>query len=487
MAGAPSTINIVAAALGGQGGGVFTNWLIDVAQANDWAVQTTSLAGVAQRTGATIYYIEMIPKTDQQAVMSLFPSQGDIDIAICSEIAEAGRMLQRGFITADRTTLVTSTNRVFSIIEKIGLADSTIDPDEILDLAQRYAKQFVGMDMQAIADKNKSVISAVMLGALAGSGALPFSQQSFADAIKASGKGVDASLAAFNAAFKVAAEGQESTTDTTEENEASTAELPNVDGFPLGDFPAAAQPLIALGIERTRNYQDADYAHLYLDKLKTISGLDNGDKDYELTQLTARYLALWMCFEDVPRVAQLKLREQRLEEVRREVGATSDQIFYVTEYFAPRVEEMCAVMPAKLGAGVMNSALGKTVLGWFTGGKKLRTNTVSVNLALRFLAWLRKFRRDSLGYQHEHRMIDAWLTAIVDAAPGNPELACELARCGRLVKGYGDTRHRTSQQLLAIVEAVNQQSITTAEKVSELREAALADDSNQQFQAALKP
>ena len=189
----PHTINIVAAALGGEGGGVFTNWLIDVAEANNWLSQTTSLAGVAQRTGATIYYIELFPReqaSTELPVMSLFPAQGDIDIAISSEIAEAGRMLQRGFITPDRTTLISSTHRVFGITEKSHLGDGTMDPTNVLKLAEKYAKQFVRYDMAKIASTHNAVISAVMLGALAGSGALPFSKQSFTEALRNTGKDV---------------------------------------------------------------------------------------------------------------------------------------------------------------------------------------------------------------------------------------------------------------------------------------------------------
>ena len=100
---------MIAAALGGEGGGVFTNWVIDVAEANNWLCQTTSLAGVAQRTGATIYYLELYPRAaagNEQPVLSLFPAQGDIDITITSEIAEAGRMIERGFVSKEKTTLL---------------------------------------------------------------------------------------------------------------------------------------------------------------------------------------------------------------------------------------------------------------------------------------------------------------------------------------------------------------------------------------------
>ena len=43
-------IKLAVMAVGGQGGGVLTNWIVDLAEANGYAVQATSVAGVAQRT-----------------------------------------------------------------------------------------------------------------------------------------------------------------------------------------------------------------------------------------------------------------------------------------------------------------------------------------------------------------------------------------------------------------------------------------------------
>ena len=141
MSNAVKPIKMVAAALGGEGGGVFTNWVIDVAEANNWLCQTTSLAGVAQRTGATIYYLELYPRAvagNQQPVLSLFPAQGDIDITITSEIAEAGRMIERGFVSKDKTTLISSSHRVYGISEKSDVGDGSIDATALLGLAERW-------------------------------------------------------------------------------------------------------------------------------------------------------------------------------------------------------------------------------------------------------------------------------------------------------------------------------------------------------------
>ena len=54
-------IKLTIAALGGQGGGVLADWLIEIAEAEDYIAQSTSVPGVAQRTGATIYYLEFFP------------------------------------------------------------------------------------------------------------------------------------------------------------------------------------------------------------------------------------------------------------------------------------------------------------------------------------------------------------------------------------------------------------------------------------------
>ena len=59
-------LSIAILALGGQGGGVLTKWLVDIAQANGYLAQSTYIAGVAQRTGATVYCIELFPEDHAQ-------------------------------------------------------------------------------------------------------------------------------------------------------------------------------------------------------------------------------------------------------------------------------------------------------------------------------------------------------------------------------------------------------------------------------------
>src|SRR5690348_3114383 len=103
--------SILIAALGGEGGGVLTNWIVAAAERFGFPVQSTSIPGVAQRTGATTYYIEILPASRRELdgrtpVLALVPGVGDIDLLVASELMEAGRAVAAGFVTPDRTLTI---------------------------------------------------------------------------------------------------------------------------------------------------------------------------------------------------------------------------------------------------------------------------------------------------------------------------------------------------------------------------------------------
>src|SRR5258708_35167114 len=97
-------ISVLIAALGGEGGGVLTDWIIAAAASCDLPVQSTSIPGVAQRTGATTYYIEIYPASwrelgGKRPVLALSPGIGDVDMVVASEFLEAGRAIARRLVT----------------------------------------------------------------------------------------------------------------------------------------------------------------------------------------------------------------------------------------------------------------------------------------------------------------------------------------------------------------------------------------------------
>src|SRR5437870_1753222 len=151
----PITIAVVA--LGGEGGGVLADWIVDLAQHGGYLAQATSVPGVAQRTGATIYYVELFPKIAAQAagrepVLALLPMPGDVDVVLASELMEAARAVERGFVTPDRTLLVVSTHRVFAMTERIALADGRADSASLFAACCAAARQLVAFDMEALAE-----------------------------------------------------------------------------------------------------------------------------------------------------------------------------------------------------------------------------------------------------------------------------------------------------------------------------------------------
>ena len=104
------------AALGGEGGGVLADWLVAAAQQAGLPVQATSVPGVAQRTGATTYYIELFHQPappGRQPVLALMPVPGRVDVVLASELLEGVRVVERGFVDDQRTMLVAARHRVY--------------------------------------------------------------------------------------------------------------------------------------------------------------------------------------------------------------------------------------------------------------------------------------------------------------------------------------------------------------------------------------
>ncbi|HYM42489.1 MAG TPA: indolepyruvate oxidoreductase subunit beta family protein [Steroidobacteraceae bacterium] len=487
----PRIIKLTIAALGGQGGAVLTDWLIAIAEANDYIVQATSVPGVAQRTGATIYYLEFCPRAEAvrhgaEPVMALMPVAGDVDCVVASELAEAGRAIARGLVDPRRTTLISSTHRVYAIGEKSALGDGLTDPQQLLELVRTQGKRSILFDMEQTAQKHRSVISAVLLGAISGAGVLPFPRDSFTEAIVRSGIAVATNLAAFEDAHGQAGSGaaQPAARERAELGPVpETARTPALQ--PLLErvrrLPRPAQPLTLEGVRRTLDYQDSAYAGLYLERLERIALLETSrtaSGTGALTQAVARSLALWMTFEDTIRVADLKTRLERFARVRTEIGAAPGQLFGITEFLRPGVAEIAGTLPAALGGWVLRSPRVVRRLGRLTGGRQVRTTTVSGFLLLRAVARLKRWRRATWRFRQENARIESWLAAIERHASTHPDLAVELARSQRLIKGYGETYERGWRNFSAVTQQLERLAARPdgAVLLSGLQEAALADE-----------
>ncbi|HZD95475.1 MAG TPA: indolepyruvate oxidoreductase subunit beta family protein [Candidatus Sulfotelmatobacter sp.] len=502
---AARSINIAILAMGGEGGGVLADWIVDLAENSGYLAQTTSVPGVAQRTGSTIYYVELFPEEAARAagkdpVLALMPVPGEVDVVIASELMEAGRAITRGLVTPDRTTLIASTNRVYSMTEKIAMGDARADNEVFLKAGGNAARTFIQRDFAALAETHNSVISATLFGALAASGALPFERRQFESAIERSGISVASSMKAFAAGFDAASSPEPASVESeTVESKINAVSAPGPDLAALvarinANFPAASRAILLAGIERLADYQDVSYAAAYLDRLEPVRNLvqsSRGQSGGEISTLlteTARYLALWMSYEDAIRVADLKTRRTRFARVHAESRVGDDQLLLIHEFLHPRVEEFADIMPAALGSWLLETSWATRLVNRFFGrGKVLQTNSLFGFLQLYWLAGLRRWRPKTLRFRREHQRITHWLEVVKDVAQTDYALALELAECPRLIKGYGDTYILGTHNFESLMQALSRlrQMDKPAVHLKTLREAALADDTGKKLENAL--
>lgn len=479
----PDRFTIAILALGGQGGGVLADWIIQLAANNGFIAQGTSVPGVAQRTGSTIYYIEMVRQSAPDSnrpppVLALMPVPGDVDIVIASELMEAGRALVRGLVTNDRTTLVSSTHRIYAISEKSAPGDGRASSERILEAAGRRAKRFVGFDMENASEQSGSVISAIMFGALSGSDALPFPASAFEQAIREGGIAVPSNLKG----FKTGADGAKAIARAETAAAPALPQPTTANGKALlqrisKELPEAVHQFAIEGVRKLLEYQDRRYADFYLDRVAAVRALDDGQDGWLLTRETARYLALWMSYEDTIRVADLKVRATRKTRVSRDVNVGDKQLMTITDYMHPRFQEVAETMPAWLGSALLGSSLAKKLLGpMFKKGRHVKTTSLRWYFALRTLASLRVIRRSTLRYRDEQARIEAWLMAIREIARTDLKLATEVALAARLIKGYSDTFERGLERFNEIMTAARSKAggSDIVSEVRKLREAALA-------------
>lgn len=495
-------ITIAILAMGGEGGGVLADWLVDLAEHNGFVAQTTSVPGVAQRTGATIYYLEMFNKAmipdGREPVFALSPFPGHVDIVLASELMEAGRALQRGLVNSERTTLITSSHRVYSMTERIAMGDGRMDSEKLLAGAKAAAHQFIAADFSTMAESFGSLIGPALYGALAASGQLPFTREQFEATIQRGGIGVSSSLQAFGAAFQEAQRQLSGGASSAPEPQgAKHSHLPAV-GPRLqalaqkiqSEFRPAAQAHLLAGIERMTDYQSEVYAALYLDRLKPINQqAPSNDEGDDLVSEAARHLALWMSYEDTVRVADLKIRRSRFERVSHEVKQSTDQFLDIHEFLHPRVEEIADTLPVSLGNWLLKTTWARQLLGRFTQkGRIVKTTSLRGYLLLYFIASLRVTRPYSLRFFHEQERINAWLTCITHLIHTNVKLALQVVKAQQLVKGYGDTHNRGWRNFQRLITALPlfQNEPDAADKLQQLQKIALNDDSEQELLTSLR-
>ena len=516
-------LTLLVCALGGEGGGVLTEWLVETARRAGYPAQATSIPGVAQRTGATIYYIEVFPVPmaqlqGRQPVFSLSPVPGALDALVSSELLETARQVGNGLVSPDRTLVLSSTSRLLTTQERMQLADGRTEGAELVKLVQAFSREHQLFDMNAMAKENGTVVSAVLLGAIAGSGLFPFERRFYEEAVRGgvphekANASAQASLRGFAAAYGTVSQHKTQAAFVQQVLGASQSrqaglDLASSDGANRTSgtglrvepattslFPEPAREMVTLGYERLVEYQDRAYADLYAQRLQSVLAAERqadpqGVHGFAITREMARWLALWMAFDDIVRVADLKSRTSRWQRVQREVKPADADLLKVYDHFKPGVPEFAALLPTgpanRLRAwDSRRIAAGKSA--WALP-LKVGTHTVGGMLALRTLASLKWLRVRGSRFTFEQQMITRWLDGVVQGAQRDWTLGHEIAQCGRLIKGYGATNERGKDNLLHVLDhlACLPDATAAATAIAGARAAALADDAGKALDATL--
>lgn len=366
-------ITLIICALGGEGGGVLTEWLVDTARHAGYAAQSTSIPGVAQRTGATTYYVEVFPVPiaelgGRRPVFGLSPVPGALDALISSELLETARQIGNGMSTPERTLVISSSSRTLTTAERMQLGDGRADAQRLLDVVKGFSREHHVFDMGAAAREAGTVVSAVMLGAIAGSGLFPFPREAYERVVRGGdtsapekvGKMAAASLRGFAKAFDAVSAPRAQAAMVAGLLASDEREMPAAPSLPANvasRFPPAVNDMLALGHARVLDYQDAGYADLYLERLGKVLEAERaadpaGAQGFAATREAARWLALWMAFDDIVRVADLKSRASRARRVQTEVRAADGDIVKVYDHFKPGAPEFAALLPPSLARRV---------------------------------------------------------------------------------------------------------------------------------------
>jgi indolepyruvate ferredoxin oxidoreductase, beta subunit len=440
----PGLVSLLIPAVGGQGGGVLSEWIVDAALLDGFPVHGTSIPGVAQRTGSTTYYVELYTERGgDEPAFSLYPVPGALDVLVAPEFLEVGRMIELGFVSPARTTVIASTHRLLSIHEKIATGRAIYPQEELQRAAAAAARRLVAFDALALARQHGTEANAILLGALAGSGVLPIAEPAFRKAIEAKGVAVRSNLTGFDVGLALARGPAGNGMPRVEAPaQASPPALPSELAAPVQALPPAIREIVVHAVPRLVDYQDLAYARRYLDLLRPfLPEAAAPPARLELAGHVARYLALWMTYEDAVRVADLKTRASRFARIRASVSA-SDAEIVVTDFLKPDLDEIWGVLPDRIVRPLARWAERRWPHGRPTLGQHVRTTTVSGFLRVWLLARLKRWRPISYRAREEHARIARWLDAVRVCAARDPSLGVEVARAAQLVKGYGDVRRR---------------------------------------------
>ncbi|MHB8617954.1 MAG: indolepyruvate oxidoreductase subunit beta family protein [Chloroflexota bacterium] len=443
-------MSVLLGAVGGQGANVLADWIVTAATLAGYPTQSVAMPGLAQRGGQTSLYIEIGTGGPGRYVFSQYPFPGQVDVIIGQEFLEAGRLVQAGY-GSSRAKIIASTHRLFTITEKVPMWDGQTEYDKLDALARQFSSQFIGFDALALAKRNgldDVAVNAILLGALAGSRALPIEPALYERAISEIGVAADLNLKAFHIGLQQPGAASGAPTAPARprlDAEGRLGELQPALADRVHSFDPVLWPTLVEAVAQLADYQDVAHANLFLDWLVDIARLDTRE-DRELTRQVARHLAPLMTYEDVIRVAEFKTRATRYARIRAEQNVGPGDVYQVYDYFDPDYEEMYGLLPAPLVMLFHGRPRYKDGdRGQARKSVPFKANTTS--LAGAFPLWcltrFRSWRPRSYRFAKERNLWLEYLRYVHEFVAVDYRLGVLVATTGQMMRGYGRVRRRS--------------------------------------------
>jgi len=219
------------------------------------------------------------------------------------------------------------------------------------------------------------------------------------------------------------------------------------------EIPEAARHAVIDGVRRLLAYQDWKYSRLYLERLQPVAEADrHAVSDGKLLSAVAHRLAARMSFDDIIRIAQFKSNPARQQRIAAELGIVQEPPHIAPIRFD--IGELCQVLPPDAARSLLSLLKQYPWLRRPHWTIQTQRRSISSSLCFRLLARLRRLRPQTYRYAQEQSAIKYWLQHVLDAARFSPALACEIAECAQLIRGYGDTHKRGAANFLMISEKV---------------------------------
>lgn len=187
-------------------------------------------------------------------------------------------------------------------------------------------------------------------------------------------------------------------------------------------LPVDLAPIIAGHVRMLVEFQNTDYARLYLDRLGRF--FDRFDVSQALFGEIADLLAARMALNDPPRIAQLVLGRAR----HAPPPALADDLY------RPEMQEIVAMFPRDQAQRIANAL---TRLRLLRGRMRIRPATPRGRRTLALFALFRRIRPMSLRMRRESAAVERWLHMIDRALTRQPEAVAQVVRSAGIVTGHG--------------------------------------------------